>query len=104
MTGNSIDNATLPGTGPGQSADDDSEQLSIPLLRDRIDDIDTTIIRLWQERAAISQRIGRARLAAGGTRLVLARERQVVERFRTELGVDGTALALLILRSGRGAL
>jgi chorismate mutase len=83
---------------------DDSEALSIPLLRDRIDEIDNTIIQLWQERAELSARVGRARLAAGGTRLVLARERVIVERFRSALGADGTALALLILRSGRGPL
>jgi chorismate mutase len=90
---------------PGEAvAPDDSEALSIPLSRDRIDEIDNAIIALWQERAELSAQVGRARMAAGGTRLVLARERVIVERFRTALGADGTALALLILRSGRGPL
>jgi chorismate mutase len=76
----------------------------IASLRARLDDIDATIIRLWQERAAISQEVGRTRVAAGGTRLVLAREREILERFGAALGEDGVQLALLILRAGRGKL
>ncbi len=44
------------------------------------------------------------RVAAGGTRLVLAREQEILARFREALGADGTQLALLILRAGRGKL
>jgi chorismate mutase len=73
-------------------------------LRARIDEIDAALIALWKERAAISQRVGATRVASGGTRLVLAREREILDRFRTELGADGTQLALLILRAGRGPL
>jgi chorismate mutase len=43
-------------------------------------------------------------MAAGGTRLVLSREREILERFSGQLGPDGTQLALLILRAGRGPL
>jgi chorismate mutase len=73
-------------------------------LRRRIDEIDATLIQLWQERAAISQEVGATRIASGGTRLVLSREREILDRFRTALGADGTQLALLILRAGRGPL
>jgi chorismate mutase len=73
-------------------------------LRKRIDEIDATLIRLWQERAAISQEVGATRIASGGTRLVLSREREILNRFHAELGADGTQLALLILRAGRGPL
>ncbi len=73
-------------------------------LRARIDEIDAAIIQLWQERAAISQEVGATRIASGGTRLVLSREREILDRFRTALGADGTQLALLILRAGRGPL
>jgi chorismate mutase len=73
-------------------------------LRRRIDEIDATLISLWQERAAISREVGATRVAAGGTRLVLSREREILERFSSELGADGTQLALLILRAGRGPL
>jgi len=76
----------------------------IAALRARNDEIDATLIRLWQERAAISQEVGSTRVAAGGTRLVLSREREILERFRSALGADGTQLALLILRAGRGPL
>jgi chorismate mutase len=73
-------------------------------LRNRIDEIDAALIALWKERAAISQEVGKTRVAAGGTRLVLSREREILDRFSTELGADGTQIALLILRAGRGPL
>ncbi len=73
-------------------------------LRARIDEIDETLIALWPERAALSQQVGQARMAAGGTRLALAREREILERFRRALGPTGTQLGLLVLRAGRGAL
>jgi chorismate mutase len=79
-------------------------QAHITSLRTRIDEIDAAIIQLWQERAAISQEVGSTRVASGGTRLVLSREREILDRFRSALGADGTQLALLILRAGRGPL
>jgi len=86
----------------GTNAPDAAE--SILAMRERIDEIDNELIALWQERARLSQRVGATRLASGGTRLVLSREREIVDRFRTALGADGTQLALLILRAGRGPL
>ena len=76
----------------------------IRAMRIRIDDIDQAIIDLWKERARLSQQVGKTRMASGGTRLVLSREREIVERFRSALGPDGTQVALLLLRSGRGPL
>ncbi|GII24179.1 chorismate mutase [Planosporangium mesophilum] len=82
----------------------ESPDTHIASLRTRIDEIDEAIIQLWQERAALSQEVGKTRVASGGTRLVLARERQILDRFRSVLGEDGVQLALLILRAGRGPL
>ncbi|GAA4912091.1 chorismate mutase [Stackebrandtia albiflava] len=73
-------------------------------LRERINRIDAELIRLWRERSQISKEVGRLRMASGGTRLVLSRERQICDRFREALGEDGTQLALLLLRAGRGPL
>jgi chorismate mutase len=73
-------------------------------LRERLDEIDARIIELWLERAAISQEVGRTRVASGGTRLVLNRENEILDRYRSQLGADGVQLALLILRAGRGPL
>jgi chorismate mutase len=73
-------------------------------LRGRIDEIDASLIELWLERAAISREVGATRVAAGGTRLVLSREQEIVARFREALGADGVQLAMLILRAGRGPL
>jgi chorismate mutase len=73
-------------------------------LRTEIDACDAAIIELVQRRLAISHEIGAIRAASGGTRLSLARERQVLDRFRTALGPEGAALGMLLLRQGRGRL
>jgi chorismate mutase len=91
-------------TGAGGAGDRPAADQHIAGLRTRIDEIDAAIISLWQERAAISREVGATRVASGGTRLVLSREREIMERFREALGADGTQLALLILRAGRGRL
>jgi chorismate mutase len=91
-------------TDPGYPGDIDFAMASIRPMRQRIDEIDAVLIELWLERAALSQRIGMIRVASGGTRLALAREHEILERFRKALGADGAQLALLILRSGRGVL
>ena len=94
------------------------EQTGVPALRwysmnpsalivgssQRLDEIDQKLIELWRERAEISHEVGVTRVAAGGTRLVLARENEILTRFRDALGPDGAQLALLILRAGRGKL
>ncbi|WP_329019429.1 chorismate mutase [Micromonospora rifamycinica] len=92
------DVAARTGTGDTAAAE------RIVAIRQRIDEIDRTLIALWKERAALSQEVGVTRMASGGTRLVLSREREILERFRSELGADGTQLALLLLRAGRGPL
>ncbi|MFC3989152.1 chorismate mutase [Actinoplanes siamensis] len=96
---------------PAGSAADEYTGAAKPLaageiraMRERIDEIDQAIIDLWQERSRLSQAVGKTRMASGGTRLVLAREREIVDRFRAALGPDGTQVALLLLRSGRGPL
>jgi chorismate mutase len=76
----------------------------IAQLRARIDEIDTILITLWRERAELSHQVGAARVASGGTRLALAREREILDRFHSALGDDGTQLGLLLLRAGRGRL
>jgi chorismate mutase len=96
MTADVIDQPT--GAGETPAADE------IKAMRERIDEIDQAIIDLWLERARLSQQVGRTRMASGGTRLVLSREREIVERFREALGADGTQVALMILRAGRGPL
>jgi chorismate mutase len=79
-------------------------ELEISRLRERIDEIDHALVSLWRERAALSQQVGAARVAAGGTRLALSREREILDHFHRELGPIGTQLGLLLLRAGRGPL
>ena len=96
MTAEVLDQST--GAGETLAADE------IRAMRERIDEIDQTIIDLWRERAAISQEVGATRVAAGGTRLVLSREQEILNRYREAIGADGTQLAMLVLRAGRGRL
>jgi chorismate mutase len=86
------------------AAELDTAATHIAALRDRLDEIDAKLIELWEERARISQEVGRTRVASGGTRLVLNRENEILDRYRAALGADGVQLALLILRAGRGPL
>jgi chorismate mutase len=72
-------------------------------LRDEIDSLDSEILRLVKRRVEVSQRIGAIRMASGGTRIVVSREMDVLNRYR-ELGPEGKALALALLNMGRGRL
>lgn len=76
----------------------------IPLLRTQIDAIDGGIARLIAERARLSARIQTARIAAGGVRVELGRERLILEGYRDSLGDDGVSLGTAILRLCRGPL
>lgn len=72
-------------------------------LRQEIDRLDATILEAVQRRTEVSQMIGKARMASGGTRLVHSREMKVIERYSV-LGPEGKNLAMLLLRLGRGRL
>jgi chorismate mutase len=76
----------------------------IPLLRTQIDALDEGIARLVAERGRLSARIQSARIAAGGVRVELGRERRVVEGYRDSLGDEGVALGNAVLRLCRGPL
>jgi chorismate mutase len=105
MNSTMVSESDAPLTHGAQTADAASgSDAHIAALRQRIDEIDATLIQLWLERATISQEVGSTRVASGGTRLVLSREREILDRFRDALGADGTQLALLVLRAGRGPL
>ncbi|WP_255729898.1 chorismate mutase [Mycobacterium sp. PSTR-4-N] len=72
-------------------------------LRQEIDRLDAAILEAVQRRTEVSQMIGKARMASGGTRLVHSREMKVIERYSV-LGPEGKNLAMLLLRLGRGRL
>jgi chorismate mutase len=77
---------------------------AVPVLRNQIDALDEAITRLVCERARLSRRVQAARIAAGGVRIELGREREVHHRYRSALGEGGTVLADAILRACRGPL
>ena len=72
-------------------------------LRQEIDRLDAEILAAVKRRTEVSQAIGKARMANGGTGLVHSREMKVIERY-SELGSDGKNLAIILLRLGRGRL
>src|SRR5690606_14962471 len=72
-------------------------------LRAEVDHLDAEILRLAKRRVEVSRKIGAARMAAGGPRIVYNREMDVLARYR-ELGPDGRQLALALLNLGRGRL
>ncbi|MGI8869903.1 MAG: chorismate mutase [Mycobacteriales bacterium] len=71
-------------------------------LRERIDGLDAEIVRLVNERATLSALVQRRRMTAGGVRLELSREREIMARYGADLGPSGTAIADAILRACRG--
>jgi chorismate mutase len=70
--------------------------------RERIDDLDARIIDLVHERMSLSAEIRRARVEAGGRRVNLSREMEILSRYRDSLGKSGTALAMTLLELCRG--
>jgi chorismate mutase len=89
-------------TTDGAAAEIPSDD-EIPALRVEIDQLDAEILRLVKRRSEVSQRIGRARMAAGGPRIVYNREMAVLARF-DDLGAEGRELGMILLRLGRGRL
>jgi chorismate mutase len=87
----------------GESTTDDIPAEAVARLRVEIDDLDAEILRLVKRRTEVSRRIGKARMAAGGPRIVYSREMAVLARFR-DLGAEGRELGMLLLRLGRGHL
>ena len=76
---------------------------AIPVLRERIDELDAQIAALVRRRSEVSHRIQAARVHEGGTRIELGRERVVLQRYRDVLGPDGALLGDAVLRVCRGA-
>ncbi|MDT0380525.1 chorismate mutase [Streptomyces sp. DSM 42041] len=70
--------------------------------RRRIDALDEQIIALVRERMTVSAGIQRARIASGGRRVHLAREMEILARYRDELGRPGTTMAMTLLELSRG--
>lgn len=87
-----------PGSEPGPS----SPEAVIAGHRERIDDLDVRIIALVRERMGVSAQIQRVRVEAGGRRVNLSREMEILNRYSDSLGKPGTALAMTLLELCRG--
>lgn len=93
----------MPSTSAGEENITTPAADDIDALRTEIDWLDAEILRLVKRRAEVSRTIGAARMAAGGTRIVVNREMDVLARYR-ELGPEGRKLAMALLALGRGPL
>ncbi len=89
----------MPPTAPEEKTAD----AEIASLREEIDWLDAEIVRLCKRRAEVSQKVGAARMAAGGPRIVVNREMDVLARYR-DLGPEGRKIAMALLELGRGKL
>ncbi|WP_307862743.1 chorismate mutase [Pseudonocardia parietis] len=94
----------MPTVADGESsAGGTSASTEIDELRQEIDRLDAEILDAILRRTEVSKRIGAARMAAGGPRIVYSREMAVLDRFAA-LGSEGRELAMMLLRLGRGRL
>lgn len=88
---------------PPTANDEKTADTEIADLRKEIDWLDAEIVRLVKRRAEVSQQVGAARMAAGGPRIVVNREMDVLARYR-DLGPEGRKIAMALLELGRGQL
>lgn len=96
---------TAPALASVDTPDEQSDLDSlVSALRARIDDLDRNLLHQVEERRELSRRIQEARVAAGGVRIELSREREIHDTYAEVLGRDGTALATAVLRSCRGTV
>lgn len=107
MTTTTLPTATEPAasqTRPTRVVTEEEAAHKITVLRDQIDAVDDAIIRLIDERVALSRNVGTLRAAVGGPRLSLSRENQILAKFARRLGAQGTPLAMLLLKISRGRM
>ncbi|MCF2530073.1 chorismate mutase [Yinghuangia soli] len=99
--------STTPSASAASAAGADpqaSPEQVIADTRTRIDDLDRRIIALIAERVALSQEVQRTRIAAGGRRVQLTREMEVINRYREALDKPGTEVAMALLELCRGRI
>ena len=72
--------------------------------REEINRLDKVIIDAVQRRSAVSNAIGKTRMASGGMRVVHSRELAIIAQYGEALGREGQELADILLRLGRGRL
>lgn len=89
----------VPDAAPGA----DDAVATVIRLRHRIDETDGELIALIEQRIALSMQVQTVRKATGGPHLALAREAQIISRYRSALGRLGTEIAMLVLRLSRGS-
>ncbi|MFJ7768072.1 chorismate mutase [Streptomyces sp. NPDC097107] len=90
------------GTTPPPTTGTPSREAHISALRLRIDELDTVLIGLLQQRARLSAEVQRTRVAHDGPPLAPAREDAVRFHFRSGLGARGGEVADAVLSLCRG--
>lgn len=75
---------------------------AIAATRADIDALDAELIDLLDRRRALSDSVQQTRVAAGGVRIELGREREILDTYHAALGRPGVELATAVLRVCRG--
>lgn len=88
---------------PDQRLVQQDDELDGHKARHQIDDIDTRIAALLNERLHISRQMQRARVRSGGARVDLKREREIHDHYKASLGPVGREVADAVLTYCRGS-
>jgi chorismate mutase len=98
----SVDPAVPAEGTPAAPLTKEAAEAVIAEARGRIDGLDAEILDAMLRRIAVSAEVQAARIAAGGPRLSLTRELEILDRYRVQLGGPGTEIAMLLLELCRG--
>jgi chorismate mutase len=101
-TQNTAARSEQPADQPSTTTPAEPEGVSVG--RATIDRLDAEILQLIAARVEASARVQRARIASGGRRLSLAREADILARYREALGKPGITIAMALLDLCRGPL
>ncbi|TDT25914.1 chorismate mutase [Streptomyces sp. BK208] len=90
------------GGPPPEAVGSGTAEAQISALRLRIDELDTVVIGLLQQRARLSAEVQRTRVADQGSSLAPDREQAVRRHFQSGLGARGEDVADAVLLLCRG--
>ncbi|MCY0935122.1 chorismate mutase [Streptomyces sp. H34-S4] len=74
--------------------------LDITRRDDQVVELDSTIIDLIRRRTELVTELQQAKSRAGMPRTQLVQETELLNKYRSALGIQGTTLALLLLKLG----
>lgn len=92
---------TAPATIDIAAATGESDERDLQQMRDDIDRLDAQIVASVRRRAEITRQLGTSNVRTGRPRVAQHAEMDALARFERQLGRDGVALGMLLIRLGR---